>query len=624
MKSPTADPTHSPPGEPEATATQSGRQWDPWRICGLIAAIILIALVIWPIVDAGRAALDLVWRPSGDWAVLTLRVEDVGRHTPLVGPYSRFGWNHPGPLMYWLLAVPYHLFGDKPEAILTAAATLNALTVAGIGALAWRRGRLPLVALTMAAIALLIHGLGPSTIRDPWNPFLTLLPLALLTLLAWSLLEGDHWMWPAFAFVASFEVQSHVGYLPMVMVLFASVLLIAWRQHSMRALLPLSRRRRLWVAGVTLAVLVGSWLPVVIDQIAQSGNLGAIVDYFLTTDERPAGFATAFHVAADQLRLPDAPWLGRAELAGSDGALLGAGLVALVVPVLAMAAAMWVALRARALSAVRLQMIVIALCIAGLISTARVVGPVFDWIVRWWWVLACLWWLSIAWALWSALRNVLKTGASERAMIAVTAVLSSIVVLSATGPIRDAAATAQPPSPSIGIVLNGFLQPTLDALRGSGPLLVVTTGSVRGDYGDALRLQLERAGIEVVAEENMVSHLGPERAESVRTATGTLWIVSAQAITQFSNDPTMKFLGGWDPLTPEERRRYIEDQTLLQDQLIAVGRVDLAEALSNGGGGVDREAEGLAGIDQDLLHRVEKIRRMGDAVAVFLGPPRSH
>ena len=137
-------------------------------------------------------------------------------------------------------------------------------------------------------------------------------------------------------------------------------------------------------------------------------------------------------------------------------------------------------------------------------------------------------------------------------------------------------------------------------------------------------MQLERVGIEVVAEADMVSHLGPERAESVRTATGTLWIVSAQAISQFSADPTMKFIGGWDPLTSEERRRYLEDQTLLQDQLIAVGRVDLAEALTNGGGGVDSAAEGLTGVDQDLLRRVEKIRRMGDPVAVFLGPPRSN
>ena len=30
-----------------------------------------------------------------------------------VGPYSRYGWNHPGPLLFYVLAVPYKLLGDR-------------------------------------------------------------------------------------------------------------------------------------------------------------------------------------------------------------------------------------------------------------------------------------------------------------------------------------------------------------------------------------------------------------------------------------------------------------------------------------------------------------------------------
>jgi hypothetical protein len=146
---------------------------------------------------------------------------------------------------------------------------------------------------------------------------------------------------------------------------------------------------------------------------------------------------------------------------------------------------------------------------------------------------------------------------------------------------------------------------------------------VRGDYGDALRLQLERTGIQVVAEPNMISHLGPERSESNRTPMGTLWIVSADQITQFKADPSMAFLGGWDPLTQDQRAEFFIDQSLLQDQLIAAGRVDLAEALTNGSGGVDTEAIGLNGVDPMLLDGVEALRRKGDPVAVFLGPARS-
>ncbi len=215
---------------------------------------------------------------------------------------------------------------------------------------------------------------------------------------------------------------------------------------------------------------------------------------------------------------------------------------------------------------------------------------------------------------------------SRKAGTIATALLSlaAIIVISVNvRPIVDDVASTPPPSPSTGIILAEFLEPTLDALRGSGPLLVVTTGSVRGDYGDALRLQLERSGIEVVAEPDMETHLGPERSESRRTPVATLWIVSADAITSFRTDPTMIELDGWDPLTADQRAAFETDKRLLQDQLIAAGRVDLAEALTNGGGGVDAEAVGLPGVDRELLIRVEKIRRMGDPVAVFLGPSRS-
>jgi hypothetical protein len=288
-----------------------------------------------------------------------------------------------------------------------------------------------------------------------------------------------------------------------------------------------------------------------------------------------------------------------------------------------MTGSLWLAVRMRVLAALRLQLVVIATALGGLIATARVTGPLFDWVVRWWWVIACLWWLSIVWVLWSVLYERITTQSMQRIATGLLAVIATVVTLAATGPITSATSSTPPPSPSTGIVLNGFLQQTLDALQGSGPLLVVTTGSVRGDYGDALRLQLERAGIQVVAESNMISHLGPQRSESNRTPVGTLWIVSADQITQFKADPSMKFLGGWDPLTQDQRDKFFIDQSLLQDQLIAAGRVDLAEALTNGSGGVDTEAKALDGVDPTLVDRVEALRRKGDPVAVFLGPART-
>lgn len=594
-----------------------------WRSAGSILAaltvVVAVGLVLWPLLDLARTASDLVWRPSGDWAVIALRTDDVGRLTPLLGPYSRFGWNHPGPLLFWSLAIPYRLLGAHPQSILSAAALLNAAVVVAIAAVAWRRGRVVFVVMTIAAMAILFHALGPVVLRDPWNPHLTLLPLLLLTLLSWSIAEGDRWMWVPFVFVASIEVESHVGYLPMVVVLaIAPVALGRWpRPRTKRQ--PAGRRSRQVLLGAIAATLAVCWLPVLVDQVAGTGNALAILDYFADPGARPAGLGTAFEVMAAQLRVPGAPWLGASERAGPDGQLLGAPLTALVVPLLAFGVALWFACR-RAPSAARLQWTVLALAIGGVVATSRVIGPVFDWIVRWWWVIACLWWLSIAWSLWSMAIGAIRLPSGRRALTVVAAAIGLVAIHAGVTPVVEASRTASAPNASTSQVLGNFLEPVVDALRDAGPVLVETVGSVRGDYGDAVRYALERAGVDVAVGDDLISHYGPRRDIDRRGVRATVWVVSADAVAVVRNDVSMVELGGWDPLTPSERLTFESDRDELQSQLRAAGRDDLALALTNGGGGVDSAAAGLPGVDQDLLDRVEQTRRRGDRVVVFLGP----
>ena len=60
-----------------------------------------------------------------------------------------------------------------------------------------------------------------------------------------------------------------------------------------------------------------------------------------------------------------------------------------------------------------------ALTVSGLIATSRITGPVFAYLVRWWWVIACLWWLSTLWsagvalARWVRLRPVRPVACSD-------------------------------------------------------------------------------------------------------------------------------------------------------------------------------------------------------------------
>jgi hypothetical protein len=203
--------------------------------------------------------------------------------------------------------------------------------------------------------------------------------------------------------------------------------------------------------------------------------------------------------------------------------------------------------------------------------------------------------------------------------VGVTAVAVAILV-GAGLPTAGDASEASTPDPSATAILGQILPPTVDALQGSGPVLVVATGSVWGTTADAVRLELERNGVEVAAPPADAFRFGDARSTTRRQPVATVWVVSADAATEWRARAELPLLAAWDPLTPEERAAFVFDEAVLRDQLVAAGRDDLAEALATGGGGLDSGLD-LPGVDEDLLDRVEATRRRGDPVAIFVGPP---
>jgi hypothetical protein len=593
-----------------------GRNWEAF------VAVLLAVVTIRPVYQAAAAALDLPWYPTGDWAVLAMRIADVGHNTPLLGPYSRFGWNHPGPLLYWMLAVPYNLLGGRSVDLLAGSGLFACAVTGAILAIAWRRGRLPLVALTSVALAVLVHSMGPSMLRDPWNPYVTLLPLVLFVFLAWSGAEGDRWSWPVLLLTGSFLVQSHVGYTVTVFAVSATAFALAWQRRQTIPLVSSDRRKRQWFISSLVVVAITCWLPVLIDQFAGSGNLGAIGSYFLSGSDSPAGFGTALGQAARHLAAPNAPWLGALEPAGLDGALPGSSALNLVVPVIAFGLAAFSSWQLRCGSAFRLQVLVGVLALTGVVATSRITGPLFGYLVRWWWIVACLWWLSIAWSLLSSASRALPISDALRRFAPVALGMVCLLTVIQTGrntTSQISAATA--PGPSATAIL-GQLLPTVETeLAGSGPVIVKSNGSVWGSYADAVRLDLERHGVQVVVEDSESYRFGDHRSITARTPTATVWVVNADAAWFWRGHSDVKLLASWDPLTPEERVAYFAEEFELAQQLTAAGRPDLAEALATGGGNADTEGSLLADVDQELLQRVESTRRRGDPVSIYLGPP---
>ena len=91
------------------------------------------AVLVGATVDSFRT-----WYPHGDLAVFGFRLDDVTSHPPLVGAYSRYGWSHPGPLLYYALWAPYQAVGGGARGLLVATLCWHAL---GAAACLWFAGR---------------------------------------------------------------------------------------------------------------------------------------------------------------------------------------------------------------------------------------------------------------------------------------------------------------------------------------------------------------------------------------------------------------------------------------------------------------------------------------------------
>jgi hypothetical protein len=135
---------------------------------------------------------------------------------------------------------------------------------------------------------------------------------------------------------------------------------------------------------------------------------------------------------------------------------------------------------------------------------------------------------------------------------------------------------------------------------------------------DGVRFELNHKGISVVVDPGFAYKFGEQRSANRVDADAVVWVVHGDAVRIWGQLPNVRTIAIWDPLTTEERAAYVVDETLLQQQLNAAGRPDLASALTNGGGGVDTGSVGLPGVDQDLVTRVESIRRKGDPIGLFL------
>ncbi|MGH9272622.1 MAG: hypothetical protein ACRDZ2_15285, partial [Ilumatobacteraceae bacterium] len=236
---------------------------------------VAVAAVSLPIVVSLVAIATRDYHPSGDVALELLRVGEVGgARTPLTGAWSRWGWDHPGPLLFWILA-PF-TWAFAAHGALIGALAVNSVALVAAVFVARRRGDWALVGLVALVALVLCTALGPALLSDPWNPQVPVLVFLLFLLLAWSVGEGDLRMAPLLVATGTFVVQAHVGYALLAGGIGALAAMMAWHSRRRDPAGPSSGGgfSLLLAAGVG-AVL---WTPPLLQQLFDDdGNLAALL-----------------------------------------------------------------------------------------------------------------------------------------------------------------------------------------------------------------------------------------------------------------------------------------------------------------------------------------------------------
>lgn len=443
--------------------------------------------------------------PTSDLAGTELLTRDVGRRMVLLGPYSRDGWHHPGPLAAYVYAVPYRLLGSSAAAMGAAALLVNAAAVAGMAVVARRRGGPPLALLTLVVAAVLLRALGPDVLRVPWNPYVTVLPYGLLVFLAWALLARDRWALPPAVFTFSFVAQTHAGYVALGLPLLAvgAVGLVVGTLRSRpaegeeRPPSTWRARARPLLAPVAAAATVGAvvWAPPVYEELTRSpGNLTEVVRWF-DSGEPTRGWGVGWRLVSGQYGVVPEWLTGLRAPAVFTGEPRVVDEPVLPVLVLLVAAAVAVLVRHRVAGGGALAAAWLVASVAGIAATARVIGPAYAYRTGWTLVLGAVGGLLVAWAAGREVMRRIPSGAVVRRAVAPVALVVLAVLAASTSltfvraGVPEAAAAAR-----IGGVVPGVLA-ALPA--GDGPVLV----DGRSGWGGLIQapglvLELEREGVD--------------------------------------------------------------------------------------------------------------------------------
>jgi hypothetical protein len=500
--------------------TRRGRALDAMMLLAVLSVMAAVA----PVIVATVRAITGDWRPIGDNALFGLRAADVfTEHHPLLGPWSSasiaigLDVNHPGPLLFDVLALPVRI-GGPDAGLAVGVALINVACVVGIAAVARRQMGAPGVVVAMAAATGLGWAMGSELLFDPWQPHSLLYPFLCFLFVVWALASGDLVMLPWAVLLASYVTQTHVGYAVVVPTLGALAVTAAavrmWRGRRVDPEGWPARRRRASVwAGAAAIVAVACWAQPVIEQIFGEGrgNLGRLVSS-VGDAGATVGFRDAPRYVATVLALP--PWWGRPSMSedfvlGDSLPSLGGSLVGLSVVAMLLAAGLWWAWRRADWPTVSLLLTAVTVVAVVLMGAATMPIGIFNLAahqLRWLWPVA----VFVTFAL---VMAVVAGWGGRLGRVGVGLVALATLLLSGLN-VPSMNARVGPAADANAIPTVRALVPQLASLRGERGVLIDVTGERFAEpYTFPVMQELQRLDVPWFVEEpGLVRQVGAERA----------------------------------------------------------------------------------------------------------------
>lgn len=508
------------------------------------AEIVSVSSLFLALVVGAVVAVRHGWLPISDEALIELRVRDVPSELPLVGVYSRFGWSHPGPALFYVLAPFYWLGRSASTALIVGALCIHF----AFGIFAWLSTRAVNKVgglVVLVGVAAVLATTSPTSLRTPWNPYVVLVGGFAVVCLGWSMAERRRLGSLLLFATATFLIQSHLVTAPMVLaVVLASGAL---------ALVPMPGRERMpwkWLGGgAALATLM--WLPPLIQQFwGGEGNLAALINR--GGEGQSAGLAEGIGVLSRAFALrPSILNLGELSnvFVNTD----------LAVPVWLLLPAAGVVLAIRRRDWTHIRGFVI--CFAGLLGT----------------------WAALA-ATTNGLFNYLVLGVRPIAMITICVGVSSILVsidavrepakmwalaacvVALSGAIAVQQWGAANPFESYAPTIRAIERATLKAAEGRSTEVVSAADINSSEVAAALLLQLERRGVDARGPEFGSAKVGKRRAGS-----GTEYqvIVAPIGMKRSLAKAGWEILDVYQPIGARDRariRKLIDERTKIAEE----------------------------------------------------------